>query len=61
MSTKLHQGIVEWDVLVTRFTHTFIFVDDSPMVDTSMHIIKGYSFEETNFLMSSFPQINALV
>jgi len=61
MSTELHQGIVEWDELVTRFTHIFIFVDDSLMVDTSMHIIKGYSFEEIPILMSIFPQRNALI
>ena len=61
MSTKLRQGTVEWDELVTRFTHTFIFVDDKLMVDTSIHIIKGYSFEDIPILVSSFPQRNALV
>ena len=54
MSTELHQGTVEWDELVTRFTHIFIFVDDSLMVDTSMHIIKGYSFEDIPIMMSIF-------
>ena len=61
MSTELHQGTIEWDELVTRFTHIFIFVDDSLMVDTSMHIIKGYSFEEIPILMSIFPQRNDLI
>ena len=61
MSTELCQGTVDWDLLVTRFTHIFIFADDSLMVDTSMHIIKGYSFEDIPIFMSIFPQQNALV
>ena len=54
MVTELRQGTVDRDELVTRFTHIFIFVDDSLMVDTSMHIIKGYSFEDIPIMMSIF-------
>ena len=37
---ELRQGTQEWEGLAKKFAHTFEFVDEHPIVDATLRVIK---------------------
>ena len=43
---ELRQGTQDWEGLTKQFLHTFDFVDEHPIVDTTIQMIKEKIFAE---------------
>ena len=58
---ELQQGTLEWEEIATSFTHAFQFVDDHPIIDATLKVMKEKIFEEIPFLVTNFNQYNTTI
>ena len=50
----LQQGTQNWDKVVKKLAHTFEFVDEQPIVDVTLQIIKENIFAEIPMEVASY-------
>ena len=50
-----------WDEVVTHFAQTFAYIDDQPIVDTTLQIIKENIFDEIPVAIASSHQCSATI
>ena len=60
-SMDLRRGTIEWEDLVTRFTHTFEFASENPTIDATLQKMKENIFEEIFLTTTNFHQCNTKV
>ena len=58
---ELQRITTNWDELANDFQHTFSYVDDNPMIDVALQVIKDNIIEYISFLVSIIPQRNLAV
>ena len=61
MPVELWGGTIEWDELANTIKHNFSFVDDIPMIDATLQVIKDKHFEDVTIPVSIFSQRNVTV
>ena len=58
---ELRRGTLEWEELATSFTHAFEFIDDHPIIDVALQVMKHNIFEEILFVGTNFHQCNMTI
>ena len=58
---ELQRGTQDWDEVVKQFAHTFAFVDEQPIVDVALQMIKEKIFAEIPVEVAHSHQCNVTI
>ena len=60
-SVEMQRGTLDWEDLATRFTHTFEFADDHPLINVALQVMKTKIFEEIHVATTNVHQSSVTI